>query len=167
MFNSLVSEMPLWFVSCHSRSEEKIVSPLSILPLLLPPSIGLSYSASAINPFGLAEEGCRVKLPNNSVPLSIEPLPLRSRASHESSDPLAVQPSRSAVPSPLISKSTPLAAFVRSNPFPCVSITIGLGGRGIVSILSFPPSPPPPLLPQVRVILCAVCTPSDSLHTFI
>jgi len=58
--------------------------------------------ANAMKPFfGSPGRGaCGVKLPNNSVPSSMVPLPLRSSASHASSEFAVVHPRLSAVPSP-------------------------------------------------------------------
>jgi hypothetical protein len=58
--------------------------------------------------------------------LSIAPLPLRSIASHASSDPAEVQDRRSAIPSGFRSKLTPSVASVKSNPLPNTSITMGV-----------------------------------------
>ena len=72
----------------------KTASRLSITPSPLPPLAGRSKTASARKPLGSSPAGgagCGVKLPNNSCPLSIAPLPLRSKASHASSAPAAVQ----------------------------------------------------------------------------
>src|ERR1051325_8892298 len=99
--------MPLWFVSCHSRNDEKISSRLSMTPSPFPPFADLSYSAKARKPFPLREAGCDVKLPKSSVPLSIVPLQLRSNASHASSDVDAVQESLSFVLSLFKSNLTP------------------------------------------------------------
>jgi hypothetical protein len=77
-----------------------IASLAFILPSPLPRLTGLSNSARARNPLGLAEGGCGVKLPNSSRPLSIVPLPFLSRARKASSEPRAVQPRCSALPSP-------------------------------------------------------------------
>src|SRR5260370_5010515 len=99
----------------------------SITPSPFPPFAGLSYSAKARNPFRSTPGGgggCAVRFPNNSVPLSMTPLPFRSSASHASSDPAAVQESFSFLPSLLKSKLTPLAAFVSANPSPATSTKI-------------------------------------------
>src|SRR6266481_9452532 len=98
----------------------------SITPSPLPPFAGLSYSARARNPFGVAEGGCGVTSPNNSRPFSINPLPSRSSASHASSAPDKVQARLSAAPSPSRSKFTPSAAFVNEKPSPKTSTIIGL-----------------------------------------
>src|SRR2546423_2175333 len=129
--SSLASETPLWSVTCHSRKEEKMLSPLLIIPSPLPPRSGLSYSASAMNPLRsmpAGGSGCGVKLPNNSWPLSTTPLPLRSKASQASSEPVAVHDNFSLKPSLLRSKFTPPAPSVRSIPLPRMSITMGLVG---------------------------------------
>src|SRR2546425_4606706 len=115
-------------MSCHRRNLEKMASRLSMIPSPLPPYSGLSYWANARNPFlsvpggGL---GCGVKLPNISVPLSILPLPVRSRTSHASPDPGDDHANLSAEPSPSRSKFTPSARLVKSNPLPATSIRIG------------------------------------------
>src|SRR5690242_12036711 len=85
------SDIPLWFVSCQSLRLEKIASRLSITPSPLPPFSGLSNSASARNPLGSDDGTCGLKLPNNSVPLSIVPLLLRSSTSQAFVEPGAVQ----------------------------------------------------------------------------
>src|SRR5437660_12805793 len=118
--------MPLWFVSCHNRSCENIASRLSMTPSPLPPFSGLSYSASARNPFGVEDGGCGVKLPNNSAPLSMVPLLFLSSTRKASSEPPAVQASLSLAPFELRSKLTPPAASVKTKPLPATSIRIGL-----------------------------------------
>jgi hypothetical protein len=128
--NSFSSEIPLWFRSCHSRRFENTASLLSMSPSPLPPFSGLSYSARARNPFHFwpwGGFGCGVKLPNSSVPLSMMPFAFRSRASHASSEPKAVQETRSAFPSLSRSKFTPPDASVRLKPFPEMSMVIGVG----------------------------------------
>src|SRR5438093_8720071 len=102
--------MPLWFVSCHNRSDEKILSVLFIKPSPLPPLAGLSNSLRARNPFFSLPNGgggCDVKLPNNSRPLSIVSFLFLSNASQASSEPGAVQDRCSVDPSPFKSKLTP------------------------------------------------------------
>src|SRR6478672_10503031 len=94
-------------------------------PSLLPPFAALSNSARARNPFLLLADGCAVKSPNNSEPLSIAPLPLRSSASQASSAPALVQPKRSRVPLPFKSKSTPSLTPVSVMPSPLISSTTG------------------------------------------
>src|SRR5438876_5835056 len=100
-------------------------------PSPLPPFHDLSYRASARNPFRVAPagaEGWGLVLPNTSLPLSIVPLPLRSKTNQASSEPAAVQESLSFVPSLFKSKFTPPVASVRSNPLPATSMTIGVSG---------------------------------------
>src|SRR5262245_46382020 len=100
----------------------------SIRPSPFPPFAGLSNSARARKPF-LATPcivGCGLRLPNNSIPLSMIPLPLRSKASQASSEPADVQARRSATPLASKSKLTPPAALVRSNPLPNTSNKIGV-----------------------------------------
>src|SRR3989440_9464316 len=67
----------------HTRSDRDWSSDVCSSDLSpLPPLAGLSYSASARNPFRgvpAGGTGCGVKLPNNSLPPSIMPFPLRSR----------------------------------------------------------------------------------------
>src|SRR5260370_13021500 len=145
--------MLLGFVFAESRSEEKRVSRLSITRSLLPPLSGLSYSASARKPFLNSPgggAGWGVKLPNNSPPLSIMPLPLRSRASHASSAAAAVHDKFSLTPSLSRSNRTPPLASVRSNPFPKTSSKIGVGSHPptpdpsrLVAAQGSPPPPPP------------------------
>jgi hypothetical protein len=128
IFNSDASDMPLWLTSCHKRRDAKIKSRLVILPSLFPPFAVLSYSASARNPFFSCPsggEGCGVKFPNSSVPLSIEPLPLRSKANHASSELVEVHAKRRGVPLPTRSKTTPFSELVRLNPLPFTSTRIG------------------------------------------
>src|ERR1041385_825875 len=86
------SETPLWFLSCHNRSCEKTASLELMKPSPLPPRDGLSKSASARNPLGSADDGCGDALPKSSLPSSIVPFPLRSSASHASSELAIVQP---------------------------------------------------------------------------
>src|SRR5262249_51773792 len=81
-----------------------------------------------------------VKLPNNSVPSSINPLRLRSSTSHASSLPAAVHERCSAVPSAFRSKSTPSERLLRLNPSPPGSITIGHSAAH-VHVSSSKPSP--------------------------
>src|SRR5205085_8911822 len=128
--------MPLWFVSCQRRNEAKIPSRGPIQPSPLPPFTGLSYSANARKPFGVAEGGCGVKLPNNSVPLSIVPLPLRSKASQASSESAAVHAHLSDVPSLSRSNATPLEPSVRSKPLPAISSRIGLPLQIYLQVIS-------------------------------
>src|SRR5260370_32445341 len=113
-------------MSGHRRRMEKMVSSLPITPSPLPPFSGLSNSARARNPFLLGAGGCCVKSPNNSTPLSIMPLPLRSSASQASSELAAVQPNLSLVPFPFRSKSTPPTVPVIAKPSPLTSIRMGL-----------------------------------------
>src|SRR5882724_57071 len=127
--NSLASEIPLWFVSCHKRSEPNTESLVVICPSLSPPFSVLSYSARARKPFFSSPaggSGCGVKLPNTSAPLSMTPLPFRSSVSQASSLPAAVQDRCSAVPSTLRSKFTPPALSVNEKPSPFTSISTGL-----------------------------------------
>src|SRR5262249_15754272 len=129
--------MPLWFLSCHRRSLEKTESLLSIRLSPFPPFAGLSNSASARNPFfnfPAGGIGCGVTLPNNSAPLSILPLPLRSNASQASTDPGAVHENRLLTPKLDKSNSTPPDASVKLNPLPAISIRIG-----VVYVHSVPP----------------------------
>src|SRR6185369_463055 len=124
--SSVGSEIPLWLASCHKRNDEKITSLLSIVRSPLPPFTGSSKSASAKKPLGLGDAGCGVAFPNSSLPPSIVPFPLRSKASQESSEPALVQESLSLIPSLFRSKLTPPAAPVRLNPSPFTSITMGV-----------------------------------------
>src|SRR5258705_10816410 len=122
------SEMPLWFVSCHRRSDEKIASRWSTTSSPFPPFSVLSYSVRARKPFFSSPAGgpgCGVKLPKSSCPLSIVPLPLRSKVSQASSEPEAVQERPSGVPSLFMSNSTPAVRSVKLNPLPNTSMTIG------------------------------------------
>src|SRR2546423_4939712 len=115
-------------MSCHRHRLENIESRLSITPSRFPPFAGLSYSARARNPFGPTPCGGRgwgVKFPNNSLPLSMAPLSLRSRTSQASSEPDAVHAKRSAPPLLSRSKLTPPAASVRAKPSPERSIITG------------------------------------------
>src|SRR5262249_31885836 len=107
VLSSFGCETPSWFVSRQSLSSEKTASRLSITPSSLPPRKGLSYSANARNPFGSEEVVCGVTLPNNSLPLSMSPLPFRSSTNHASSDSAEVQEIWSACPLPKKSKTTP------------------------------------------------------------
>src|SRR5258705_12116753 len=125
LWSSLDSETPLWLIFCHSRRFWKIASFLLITPSLLPPFSALSNSASAKNPFFLCTFGCGVRSPNNSWPLSIVPLPLRSSANQASSVLPAVHDNRSRVPLPFRSKRTPWLTAVIANPSPLTSIRIG------------------------------------------
>src|ERR1051325_445521 len=152
--SSFASDTPLWFASCHRRSSGKILSLLSILPSPLPPFSDLSYSARARKPLGVAEKGCGVLLPNNSVPSSMVPLLLRSRARNASSEPGAVHETLCGTPLLLRSNITPDVKSVSSKPFPEMSINIGLtqqllqlGSQLLVSPLlpqSLVQPPPPP-----------------------
>src|ERR1043165_1039502 len=97
-------------------------------PSPLPPFSGLSYSASARKPLRPTPRGgcgCGEKLPKSSAPLSIDPLPLRSSASHASSEAIAVHAVFSATVSSLTSKLTPPCGSVKENPLPETSIRIG------------------------------------------
>ena len=94
-----------------------------------------------------------VKLPNNSCPVSIVPLPLRSRTSQASSELGVVQATRKGEPFARMSKSTPPAASVSLKPLPETSIKTGetqLGSSGLHSHGFEPPpsnvrpQPPPP-----------------------
>src|SRR5207249_4942895 len=69
--------------------------------------------------------GCGVKFPNSSPPLSINPLPFRSRTSQASSEPANVQEYFSLKPSALRSKNTPSAKLVNAKSLPSTSITTG------------------------------------------
>src|ERR1700730_5210762 len=105
-----------------------MVSPLLTSLSLFPPFSGLSYSARARKPFfswPTGGSGWGVKFPKSSCPLSIVPLPLRSRASHASSEPTLVHAILSLPPMLLRSKSTPDAALVRLKPLPSTSRRIG------------------------------------------
>src|SRR6266404_1161850 len=127
---------------------------LSIMPSPLPPFAGLSNSASAAKPFRLFDRGCGVKLPNSSRPLSTVPFPFLCSTRKASSEPAAVQSSRSVVPLVLMSKLTPRTASVRLNPLPSTSMRMGLsqqllqlGSQLLVSSphkFTQPPPPPPP-----------------------
>src|SRR6266404_9744586 len=133
--------MPLWLVSCQRRNEEKMASRRSIIPSPLPPFAGLSYSARARKPFlisPLGGGGCGAALPNNSVALSIVPLPFLSSTSHASSVFVAVHAVRIIVPLPS-SKLTPLTASVRSKPLPWTSIRIGVQQFPLPSLQYAPP----------------------------
>jgi hypothetical protein len=118
-------------MSCHNLSEANMASCLSITSSPFPPFGDLSNSARAIKPLGLTfggGAGCGVKFPNNSAPLSIVPLPLRSSARKASSDPDAVHDKCSAVPLLSRSKSTPPGTLVRLNPSPKMSTRTGVCG---------------------------------------
>src|SRR5262245_38702065 len=143
--------MPLWFVSCQRRSEEKIESPLSILPSPLPIFSGLSNTSRARKPFfdvSDGGEGCGERLPNNYVPLSITPLLLRSSTSQASSELADVQARRSADPLASRSKLTPPSALVRSNPLPDISNTIGVSVHCPCALAVQNPSPEGDRIPQ-------------------
>src|SRR2546423_1468220 len=99
-------------------------------PSSLPPFVGLSYSARARKPFVSEVADCGVKLPNNSVPLSIVPLPFRSSTSQASSELALVQDRCSSFRSLLRSKLTPPVASVKSKLWPPTLIRIGHGGLG-------------------------------------
>src|SRR5262249_59047277 len=118
--------MPSWFSSIHSNKREKPASPASMIPSPLPPFSGLSNSERDRNPFGIEVLGWGVWLPKSSVPLSIVPLPLRSRARKALRDPAAVQAICTGLPSPRMSKCTPFCELVSAKPWPVVSMMIGL-----------------------------------------
>lgn len=105
-----------------------MASLLLISPSLLPPLSCLSYSASARKPLGFQEADCGVKLPNSSFPFSIVPLPLRSNASHESSEYAVVHETPSGIPLLLRSKRTPPGLPVKRMPLPAMSIRMGEAG---------------------------------------
>src|SRR5712691_9310251 len=97
-----------------------MASRLSIIPSPFPPFAGLSNSANARKPFGFGEFGCGVALPNSSRPLSTAPLPKKS-------------------------KLTPPVASVRSNPFPEISMSMGVSQHSFPVQASKSPPPTSPL----------------------
>src|SRR6266496_3966692 len=97
----------------------------SILPSLFPPLLGLSYSARTRNPFGAADAGCGVILPNSSAPLSIRPFPLRSRTRKALVELAAVHAICNGTPSLRILKITPPEVLVVEKPLPSTSMMIG------------------------------------------
>src|ERR1044072_416905 len=128
VFSSHDSEAPLWFSSCHSFTLPKTASCWLILPSEFPPKAAVSYCASARTPFISSPSGgggCEVTLPNNSRPLSIVPLLFLSSASHESSEPAAIQENCRGVPLPSRSNSTAFSALVMAKPFPKTSPPAG------------------------------------------
>src|SRR5579875_3349274 len=99
------------------------------MPSPVPPFSGRSNTASAKKPFFSWPSGgcgCIVLFPNNSAPLSILPLPLRSNASQAFPEFFAVHDTRSCMPVPERSNLTPCSRSVSENPLPPTSIMIGV-----------------------------------------
>ena len=130
LFSSLDSEIPLWFASIHTFNFAKTKSLLLItLSLLSSNSERTSKPDVEVNPF------LRITLsPNNSLPLSIFPLLLRSSARKPSTVP--IHDVFSANPLLSRSKNTPLSIECNSiSELLNLIISGSLGGASVAALL--------------------------------